>query len=206
MSKVSVAHLDARRRSIIDAACRAFSEKGVETATMAEVAAMAGISPGAIYRYFDNKEALAKACLSESSDAILDQWATSPDSSEDPARELTAFARLTFKLLNEPSQRSDTILHLERLLTLARDEDERALSELRDEFTGITFGIESRLKLAQQAGQLSSELDAHALAGMLFSLYWGARIAKLVDPAADTDSQIDAVSKLLWGQLATAPK
>jgi len=205
VSKVSMAHLDARRRSIIDAACRAFSEKGVETATMAEVATMAGISPGAIYRYFDNKEALAKACLSESSDAILEQWATSPDSSEDPARELAAFARLTFQLLNEPSQRSDTILHLERLLTLARDEDESALAELRDEFAGITFGIETRLKLAQRAGQLSSEHDAHALAGMLFSLYWGARIAKLVDPAANTDSQIDAVSKVLWGSSAAAP-
>ena len=204
MSKVSEAHLDARRRSIIDAACRAFSEKGVETATMAEVAARAGISAGAIYRYFENKEALARACLSESSEAILEQWVTSPDSSQDPARELSNFARLTFKLLNEPTQRPDTILHLERLLTLARDEDARALSELRDEFAKVTFGIESRLKLAQKAGQLGPDMDPHALAGMLFSLYWGARIAKLVDPAADTDSQIAAVSQVLWGPAATA--
>ena len=206
MSKVSEAHLDARRRSIIDAACRAFSEKGVETATMAEVAAMAGISAGAIYRYFENKDALARACLSESSEAILDQWAASPDSSQDPARELSNFARLTFKLLNEPTQRPDTILHLERLLTLARDEDESALSELRAEFAKITFGIESRLKLAQKAGQLAPNMDAHALAGMLFSLYWGARIAKLVDPGADTDSQIEAVSQVLWGPAVAAAK
>ena len=48
VAKVSDAHLEARRQSIVLAACRIFSRKGVESATMAEIAAEAGISPGAI--------------------------------------------------------------------------------------------------------------------------------------------------------------
>lgn len=202
MVKVSEAHLEARRRSIIDAACRAFSEKGVETATMAEVAARAGISPGAIYRYFDNKEALARACLSESSGAILKQWLTEPNASENPALDLRNFARLTFEVLNEPSQRAETMLDLEHVLSAARDENASAAAELRGEFMKITSGIESRLRLAQQAGQLAASVDVHVLATMLFSLYWGAAITRLIVPEADAVALIEVAWGLLWGSKA----
>ncbi|MGH2632770.1 MAG: TetR/AcrR family transcriptional regulator [Tepidiformaceae bacterium] len=206
MSKVSQAHLNARRDSIINAACRAFSEKGVETTTMAEVAAMAGISPGAIYRYFDNKEALATACLGESADAILNQWVQNPETSDNPAAELGELARMTFALLNEPSERANTILTMERMLTLLRDEDEGGLDDFRQEFLKVTSGIQSRLILARQAGQFPAGLDPNAVAGMLFSLYWGARITRAFLPDADTDAQVDAAGKLIWDRESVASK
>ena len=61
MARVSDAHLEARRLSILKAARRVFSEKGVAAATMADIAAVACCSPGAIYRYFESKEALVNA-------------------------------------------------------------------------------------------------------------------------------------------------
>jgi len=44
-----------RRRHILEAAARVFARKGFAQATMKEIAAEAGIAPGTIYLYFENK-------------------------------------------------------------------------------------------------------------------------------------------------------
>jgi AcrR family transcriptional regulator len=52
-----------RREQIIDAAMRAFSQKGYSRATNKDIAREAGITPGLIYHYFENKEDLFKAII-----------------------------------------------------------------------------------------------------------------------------------------------
>lgn len=52
-----------RREQIIDAAMRAFSQKGFTRATNKDIAREAGITPGLIYYYFESKEALLKAII-----------------------------------------------------------------------------------------------------------------------------------------------
>src|SRR5256885_17236358 len=74
MTKVSQAHLDARREEILAAAVKLFARKGMQSATMAEIAEEAGISAGAIYRYFANKEELAAYCMRQSGEHIMTSW------------------------------------------------------------------------------------------------------------------------------------
>jgi AcrR family transcriptional regulator len=47
-----------RRNAIIEAARKLFLEKGIEHATMKEIAREAGLSKAALYLYFQNKEEL----------------------------------------------------------------------------------------------------------------------------------------------------
>jgi AcrR family transcriptional regulator len=54
---------EARRVHIIEAALRVFAAKGFSSATNQDVAKEAGITPGLIYHYFDNKEDLFRAVL-----------------------------------------------------------------------------------------------------------------------------------------------
>lgn len=196
MAKVSDAHLEARRRSIILAACSIFSRKGVESATMSEIAAEAGISPGAIYRYFENKEDLARGCLGENALELEAQWKQVPESSSDPMREFGELSRLTFGTLRNPGERIHTLLMLENTLKGVRDEDV-ALEEMRAGFQQTREAIAQRLVLARERGQLNEAIDPHRIAGALFSFYLGARMAKLVDDSVDTDSQLEEVIRLL---------
>jgi TetR/AcrR family transcriptional regulator, repressor for uid operon len=46
---------EARKQDILDAAALVFTAKGFELATMQDVAAACGMSPGNLYRYFDGK-------------------------------------------------------------------------------------------------------------------------------------------------------
>eukprot|EP01041_Mallomonas_annulata_P026756 gene26756-48174_t len=57
---------DTRRALVLDAARSVFAEKGVEGASIREIARRAGYTPGAIYSYFDSKEAIYAALLAES--------------------------------------------------------------------------------------------------------------------------------------------
>jgi TetR/AcrR family transcriptional regulator, transcriptional repressor of aconitase len=56
--KVTQEHLDARRAQILDGARRAFAEHGYEGATVARLEAATGLSRGAIFHYFENKNDL----------------------------------------------------------------------------------------------------------------------------------------------------
>jgi len=58
MPKVSVAHEQAVRARIVDAALRVFAEKGYHEATMQDVVRRSGLSVGAIYTYFRSKDDL----------------------------------------------------------------------------------------------------------------------------------------------------
>ncbi len=58
MPKVSQEHLDARKAQILAGARRAFAEYGYEGATVARLEEATGLSRGAIFHYFENKNDL----------------------------------------------------------------------------------------------------------------------------------------------------
>ncbi|MET0928027.1 MAG: TetR/AcrR family transcriptional regulator [Aeromicrobium sp.] len=70
MPKVKQAHLDARRQQIVDAARTRFTDRGFAGTSMADVVAEAGLSIGAIYRYFSSKEELVAAVCEQGSDTF----------------------------------------------------------------------------------------------------------------------------------------
>ena len=68
MPKVSEEHKEARREQILAGAQRAFARHGYEGATVARLEEETGLSRGAIFNYFENKEALFIALVRRSSD------------------------------------------------------------------------------------------------------------------------------------------
>jgi AcrR family transcriptional regulator len=58
MPKVTPEHLEARRAEILEGARRTFAEHGYEGATVARLEEATGLSRGAIFHYFENKNDL----------------------------------------------------------------------------------------------------------------------------------------------------
>jgi AcrR family transcriptional regulator len=54
-----------RRERLIDAALTVFAAKGVDGASVKDIAEAAQVTPGLLYHYFDGKEALVAATLNE---------------------------------------------------------------------------------------------------------------------------------------------
>jgi len=74
MPKVTQEHKEARREQILVGAQRAFAQHGYEGATVARLEEATGLSRGAIFNYFENKEALFVALVRRSSDRFVEIW------------------------------------------------------------------------------------------------------------------------------------
>ena len=74
MPKVSEEHKQARREQILAGAQRAFARYGYEGATVARLEQETGLSRGAIFNYFENKEALFVDLVGRSSARFVEIW------------------------------------------------------------------------------------------------------------------------------------
>ncbi len=90
---------DSRRALMLDAARSVFERLGIEGASIREIAKQAGYTPGAIYSYFENKEAIYGALLAESLErlnAVVDAAGSGIDGAASPAALLEAKANAWF--------------------------------------------------------------------------------------------------------------
>jgi AcrR family transcriptional regulator len=197
MSRVTDAHVEARRQSICDAAASIFARKGMQTATMAEIAETAGISAGAIYRYYPNKEALAAACMHNSADHVVDDWRKLGEEGADPRAVFNAMAQMSFAEIEAPDAAQYTLLMVENQLAAARSGDTPFAADVRDEHAMIVQGLTDAIVKMQDAGAFPRDLDAHLTAESLMAFYVGARLARAVDPSVDTGAMLTQVQGLL---------
>ena len=72
MPKVSEAHIEARRQQILEAANACFSRQGFHQSSVQDICREAGLSPGAVYRYFPSKEHIIAATCSGCQQGIID--------------------------------------------------------------------------------------------------------------------------------------
>lgn len=87
---------DTRRALVLDAARSVFAERGVEGASIREIARRAGYTPGAIYSYFDSKEAIYAALLAESLERLNAEVAGARSFKSQPQLTLTSKAQAWF--------------------------------------------------------------------------------------------------------------
>ena len=109
---------EVRRREILEAAAAVFGDKGFQRATMKEIAAKAGVAPGTIYLYFENKRDLLIAIADQLISQPLGQTFSNADEIETEQllaallRERMQFARDNRDLLRAllPEIWTDTVL------------------------------------------------------------------------------------------------
>jgi AcrR family transcriptional regulator len=82
-----------RRTLVLNAARAVFEERGIEGASIREIAKRAGYTPGAIYSYFDGKEAIYGALLAQSLDRLNAAVASARPRGDAPEALLKARAR-----------------------------------------------------------------------------------------------------------------
>ena len=198
MPRVTEAHLDARRRQILSAASRCFSRRGFHDATMQEIADEAGLSAGALYRYFDGKEGLIEALAAWGREEKLDALQElSPGGGPD------ALARLVETMLvSLSSEGAAEAARLDVRLWGEALGQPRLRRLAKRELQGLIGPIAGYLRGEAAAGRVRSEVDPDALARAVVALLMGLELQKAFEPNVDTARISSAVRGLLIG-LAT---
>jgi AcrR family transcriptional regulator len=178
MPRVSQGHLDARRQQILDGARVCFARYGYEGATVRRLEEATGLSRGAIFHHFRDKESLFLALAEDDAHRMADvvakdglvQVMRDLLSTQDGADWLGSRLELSRRLRTDPEFRARWAERSERLTvaTRARLLRQREAGKLRDDIDVdvltaylelVLEGLVSHLAMGLPADDLEPVLD-----------------------------------------------
>ncbi len=93
-----------RRTEILDAAVKVFAAKGFHTATVAEIAAASGFAIGTLYQFFDGKEQLYTAMLTENLVMMYTDIRKAVEKETDIVRKIELLVASHFRYIEENAE------------------------------------------------------------------------------------------------------
>ncbi len=204
MPKVTVEHLNARRAQIMEAAGACFGRKGFARSTIQDICTEAGLSPGAIYRYFKSKDDIVFAIGDQRREMVLGM--IEEMKGRHTALEILDFiGERFFGLLAEPAADPAMLLDPELWAETLRNAEmrehaSRSVGAWRDALAAL-------IEKGQEEGIFDREVDAQACAMVLIATFEGlelqlARNPELVDVRRFYDTMRGLIWQEAWDQLS----
>ncbi|HET7573268.1 MAG TPA: helix-turn-helix domain-containing protein [Gaiellaceae bacterium] len=173
MPKVSQEHLDARREQILEGARRCFAAHGYAGATVARLEQEIGLSRGAIFNYFEGKQALFVAVAMRVNDRF--QRIFVEQGLEEAIRGIAAEDPAWLRVLIETQTRLHHDPEFIRRFEAAAEEVPR---------------VSTRIAELQQAGVFRDDLPATGVAHFLGMVVNGLALRVAGEEETDVDSTL----------------
>ena len=200
MTRAPDAYAEARIEEIREAAFRVFVRKGIEAARMQDIASEAGLSAGALYRYFEGKDDLTRRVFESCEAENRELFERARAASDSPLEALLATGRTAWSWFDAEDARERFIVNLESTLASARDPQGFG-AQVGGHTVQVVEGLEELARAAQAAGELPEDLDARALALALLSMHQGLGVLLVGLPTTGHDLDTPAVLELLTRML-----
>jgi AcrR family transcriptional regulator len=202
--RVTDAHVEARQNQILDAAWVCFAERGYRQATMQDIAAKAGLSTGAIYLYFEGKDALIEAANKRNLETGRRIVEAVRANSTGPLSSMRSLGAAMVSVFSDPGFETGTRLAIEMWPEVIRNEELAAAQLSEMNFWRKEVGM--LLREAQEAGELKPDADPDAIAVLSICAWEGLRHWKLIDPSINEEILVSVVSPFLTaGTLEDGP-
>jgi AcrR family transcriptional regulator len=202
MPKVLPQYLELRRQQILDAAATCFSHRGFHPTTMQDICKEAGLSPGAVYRYFPSKESIIQAMCerggSRNAEAIQEAL------TRRGTLDILGYLIETFFLeLDTLHSHAECALNVELIAEAPRNDHirewlTRNLNEARGMFVDL-------MRAGQAKGEIDPALDVGSISQVMVALYHGFITQKLVDPEMDVHKYAQVLRSLFGGEFWCGP-
>ncbi len=191
---VEVPHKAAiRKDTILDAAQRVFTDKGIELATMQDVASACAMSAGNIYRYFPSKSAIVSGLVERDMAEMAERFAelaNSPDQVESFEKlgrqhirhECTHNAKLCLEIWAAASRRPE----IRELCTKMED--------------AVTANLEEFARRIVAEGRVAPGVDPKLISHLVMIMVQGMFRDAALHPAASIERHLD----LLFATLTAA--
>jgi len=173
MPKVLPGYKEEAKTRMIDAALDAFSEKGYDQTTMDDVGHHLGVSKGAVYIYFKNKEELFHAIVERAQHDLQEAMRLSFE-----GRNVLEGAEAFLEYAMSPELKSNLYLTFEFVSKASRDKELRAM--LREDYERSLKVITSFLQNQRQLLIIRNDVDIDALARGIIALYMGLRVSLIL--------------------------
>lgn len=204
MPKVSDAHLEARRQQILDASSACFARQGFHQTTMQDICREAGLSPGAVYRYFASKEEIIAAACQDCQQQSLDLIQAAAQSSDNPLEILDFLIDYGFAWLDSMESQEHIQMNIQLWAEALRSPHiwvgfQQANLEI---WQAAVVDLISR---AQNRGEVVGNLDPEAAARVLLSTWHGLVLQRAFDPTVDVSKYVAVLKSFYKGTFAPRP-
>ena len=188
---------DATRERILEAAARAFDRRGYLGVNLNDVVQQLGLTKGALYHFFPNKERLAAEIV---------------------RRHFAGWERLASRVLSEHDNLVDALIDMSYRVgrtyqtdsftrAAVRLQNERNLirTELPEPFVGWIERVTQLLETAKARGQVRTSVDSAAAAHLMVSFFYGAQaVSEHLTDREDLLERLDAFWALVEPSLRPA--
>ncbi|MCU0756402.1 MAG: TetR/AcrR family transcriptional regulator [Xanthomonadales bacterium] len=187
------------RQRVLDAALRCFARDGFHGASMQQICAEAGVSPGALYRYFRSKDDLIVALVEADREHALAMLHAALDRA-DPRDGLRALVGAAAADLQDPDRMA---MRLEVSAEAARNP--RAREAVLELYRAAIAVIAAHIAKGQALGVYGTHLPADALARLLIALGDGVGCWCALEAPAEPESLMDAMQQAVERLLLPQP-
>jgi AcrR family transcriptional regulator len=182
-----------RQTRILDAAEGVFARAGFHAATMQDVAAEAGMSPGNLYRYFASKDAIIAAMAERDRQQIAAEFAALETGQGPLLDQLEALGRR--HLVEEPRERA--VLCMQIWAEAARNP---AMAQMCAAIDGtVVGGLAKAIAGAKANGELPADLDETRFLQAIFMMADGFFCRRATDPTFDAVMAADTLFTAMRG-------
>ena len=186
-SKIGDVSVADRRAQILDAAERSFCRSGFHRATMQDVAAEAGMSPGNLYRYFPSKDALVAGLCERDRLGLSQEFTALGAAGGDFLAAFHALGKKHFEDTNAGKAR----LCLEIWSEATRNP---AIAALQADFDRtLEEQLAAAFERAKAAGRVNPAVHARAVASIVGKLGDGLFVRRAVAADFDPDREVGEV-------------
>ena len=180
-----------RRQQILDAASGCFIERGFHQTTMREISAKAGISIGALYRYFENKDAIIYTIAEQGrieQNTFFDELATNGN--------IIEAILLVFPIaLRESGQPESLSLGTEIAAEATRNPKLSAVFQQQDEVA--LAKLSALIQKGIDVGVVDAELVPEQAAELLIALYEGLECRTISNPDFQPQQLHEAFERMI---------
>ena len=192
---VPESYLETRRLQIIEAAVSCFSQKGFHQTTMQDICKTAELSPGAVYNYFRSKEDIVATCAEISLQRNQEIFTTA--AAQDTVGAFNEVARALFSIAKQEEIAQAMSFDLEMWAESTRNQ--RLAEILHNNENTILAQLTDMVEGGQREGVFSKQLDAEAIARVLFALFLGFEVQMASNPNMDIDAYAAVCNAILQG-------
>ena len=179
-----------KRTRILEAAYQVCERRGVDGARMEEVAALARVSKGTLYRFFESKEHLLLATIIDSYERSLSVFDAPVESEAEPRERLEALLDGMTRILEEVSPRMNVHYQAWGLVAKVPMLQDRLYGSLREFHSQRAESVESAVREGQRCGLFQPDVDAGAFADGFQALLSGFLYRATFDPERARPEQL----------------
>lgn len=200
MARVTDQHIEARKSQILNAAWNCFARNGYHRTTMQDIASEAGISAGAIYHYFEGKEAVLAAINQRSQALGRGLVASAAAGDGDPIRSISIIGEAMMRFFHDPQFETIARINIEIWPEILRHDELR--KAVGDEMRFWREAVTKIVTEAQDRGDIRPDVDPQALAQVMMCAWEGMRHYRTVDRGFVPEAIVELFRSLLTEQAA----